>query len=68
MPSVRIPLFFGLFSGLIALLCAYAGAENGPAAAQHPSGCVVCHTDRDMLTSTRSSTETKISALIEGPG
>lgn len=68
MPSGRMPLICGLFSGLIALLCVYAGAETGPAAAQDSSGCAVCHTDRNMLTSTLSVTEKKISALIEGPG
>ena len=49
----------------IALLCL---PSTVPAAARADSGCVLCHTDRDMLTRNLDTTEKRISSLIEGPG
>ena len=50
----------------ITLLCLSVGTVS--AAARADSGCVLCHTDRDMLTRNLDTTEKRISSLIEGPG
>jgi hypothetical protein len=43
-------------------------AENAQGALGAGSGCVACHTNRDMLKSTLDIQEKRVSALIEGPG
>ena len=52
----------------IALLFPVAGTAGVSSGAHSDSGCVACHTDRDMLTQTLDATEKRISSLIEGPG
>ena len=52
----------------LALLAHPAEAENAHGAARASSGCVACHTNRDMLKSALDVQEKRVSALIEGPG
>jgi hypothetical protein len=52
----------------LALLAHPAEADYALGTARAASGCVVCHTNRDMLKSALDVQEKRVSALIEGPG